>query len=168
MLSLTERATLLRGIPPFADLPDDHLRLLAGIADERTVTNDATLFAAGTQGDCLYVIVSGRIALEDRRGAAGSIARIATIGPGSAIGEDAVFDGGTHILDATALAECHLLTLEREALLGLLEAQPALARSLLAWLGARLRETSGQLAERTRPRPRSIVNLLDRIGEEDR
>jgi CRP/FNR family cyclic AMP-dependent transcriptional regulator len=168
MLSLNERATLLRGVPPFADLPDDQLWLLAGIAEEREAVSDATLFAAGTTGDHLAMIVSGRVALEDHRGAAGSIARIATLGPGSVIGEDAVFDGGAHILDATALTDCRLLTLEREALLALLEEHPALARALIAWLSARLRETSGKLAERTRSRPRSIINLLDQIGEEGR
>ena len=41
-------------------------------------------------------------------------------------------------------------------------------RALIAWLSARLRETSGKLAERTRSRPRSIINLLDQIGEEGR
>jgi CRP-like cAMP-binding protein len=168
MLSLSERSALLRGVPAFAALPEDQLRLLADVAEECDIASDDTLLAAGATGDHLYVIVTGRIALEDRRGAAGSVARIATLGPGSALGEDAVFDGGAHVLNATALTDCRLLGIEREALLALIEAQPALARSLIAWLSARLRETSSQLVDRTRPRPRSVINLLDKIGEEKR
>jgi CRP/FNR family cyclic AMP-dependent transcriptional regulator len=166
-LSATERAILLRGVLPFADLPEDQLCLLAEVAEERDIVSGGTLFAAGTNGDHLYVLISGRIALEESRGAAGSVARIATLGPGSVLGEDAVFDGGAHLLTATALTPCRSLTLQREALLALLESQPALARSLIAWLSARLRETSSQLVDRTRPRPRSVLNLLDRIGEKD-
>lgn len=166
MLPLAERATLLRGAPPFADLPEEHLLLLADAAEERDIAGSEMLFAAGTNGDHLAVIVTGRIALEDRRGAAGSVARVATLGSGSVLGEDAVFDGGAHILSAVALTDCRMLTLERDALLALIDTHPALARALIAWLSARLRETSGQLVERTRPRPRSVINLLDKLGEE--
>jgi CRP-like cAMP-binding protein len=166
MLSLVERATLLRGVPPFADLPSDQLRLLAEVTREIEVGEGETLIASGTSGERLYVVITGQIALENARGAHGSVARIGTLGPGAALGEDAVFDGGTHILNATAVTDCRLLALDREVLLALLEEQPLLARALIAWLSARLRETSGQLAERTRSRPRSIINLLDQIGEE--
>lgn len=165
MLTLVERATLLRGVPPFADLPSEHLRLLAQVAEELDIAAGETLVAAGTEGDHLYVIVAGQVALEERRGATGSVARIGTLGPGAALGEDAVFDGGVHVLSATAVIDCRLLTLERDVLLALLEEQPALARTLIAWLSARLRETSGKLAERTRTRPRSVVDLLDQISD---
>jgi CRP-like cAMP-binding protein len=168
MLSLVERASLLRGVPAFADLPSEHLRLLAEVAEEVEISAGETLMAAGSEGDQLYVLVSGQVALEERRGAAGSVARIATLGPGAAVGEDAVFDGGLHVLSATAVTDCRLLALRREVLLALLEEQPALARTLIAWLSARLRETSSKLAERTRARPRSVVDLLDQIGEERR
>jgi CRP-like cAMP-binding protein len=168
MLSISERSALLRGVPAFAALPEDQLGLLANVAEERTVSSDETLLAAGATGDHLYVVVTGRIALEDSRGAAGSVARIATLGPGSALGEDAVFDGGPHVLNATALTDCQLLGIDRDDLLALVETQPALARSLIAWLSARLRETSSQLVDRTRTRPRSVINLLDKMGEEKR
>lgn len=168
MLSLVERATLLQGVPPFADLSSEQLRILAGVSEEIEVVAGETLIAAGSEGDHLYVIVTGQIALEERRGSAGSVARVATLGQGAALGEDAVFDGGTHVLNATAVTDCRLLALNRAVLLTLIEEQPALARTLIAWLSARLRETSGKLAERTRPRPRSVVDLLDKMGEERR
>ena len=76
-----------------------------------------------------------------------------------------MFDGGTHVLNATALTDCQLLALEREDLLALLDEQPALARTLIAWLSARLRETTGKLAERTKSRPRSVIDLLDQMGD---
>jgi CRP-like cAMP-binding protein len=166
MLSLDERATLLRGVPPFAGLPGEHLELLAAAADEVEAAAGATLIAAGSDGDHLYVIVSGQIALEVGRGAPGSVARVETLGPGKALGEDAVFDGGPHALNATTITDCRLLALGREVLMTLLEREPALARPLIAWLSVRLRETTGRLAERTRPRPRSVIDLLDKISEE--
>lgn len=168
MLSLVERATLLQGIPPFANLSSEHLRILAEVSEEIEVVAGETLIAAGAEGDHLYVIITGQIALEERRGSAGSVARIATLSQGAALGEDAVFDGGTHVLNATAVTDCRLLSLSRAVLLTLLEEQPALARTLIAWLSARLRETSGKLAERTRVRPRSVVDLLDKMSDERR
>jgi CRP/FNR family cyclic AMP-dependent transcriptional regulator len=155
----------LQGVPPFADLSSEQLRLLAGVAEEIDIAAGETLIAAGTAGDHLFVVVTGQIALEERRGAGGSVARIGTLGSGAALGEDAVFDGGTHVLNAAAISDCHLLSLGRDVLLTLLEEQPALARALIAWLSGRLRETSGKLAVRTRPRPRSVVDLLDQMGE---
>ena len=59
MLSLVERATLLRGVPPFADLASEQLRLLAGVAEEIEVGAGKTLFTAGAEGDHLYVVVAG-------------------------------------------------------------------------------------------------------------
>ncbi len=163
MLSLVERATLLRGVPPFADLPSEQLRLLAGAAHEVEIAAGETLMRSGAGGDRLYVVAAGHIALEERRGSSGSVARIGTLGPGDALGEDAVFDGGTHVLNATAQDDCLLLTLERDVLLALIDEHPALARTLIAWLSARLRETTGKLAERTRARPRAVIDLLDKM-----
>jgi CRP-like cAMP-binding protein len=168
MLSLVERATLLRGVPPFADLSSDQLRLLAEVVEEVEIAAGETLVRAGGEGDHLYVVVAGQIALEERRGTSGSVARIGTLGPGEALGEDAVFDGGTHVLNATAQTDCQLLTLKRDVLLSLLDEQPALARTLIAWLSARLRETTGKLAERTRARPRSVIDLLDKMDDSRR
>ena len=102
------------------------------------------------------------------RQTAGSVARVATLGRGEALGEDAVFDGGAHLLDVVAITDCQLLALRREVVLALLDEHPALARSLISWLSARLRETSGKLAERTRARPRSVINLLDQLGQDTR
>jgi CRP-like cAMP-binding protein len=168
MLSLVERATLLRGVPPFADLASEQLRLLAGVVQEIEIAAGETIVQAGAAGDHLYVIAAGQIALEERRGASGSVARIGTLGPGQALGEDAVFDGGAHVVNATAQTDCQLLTLERGTLLALLDEQPALARTLIAWLSARLRETTGKLAERTRARPRSVIDLLDKMDDSQR
>jgi CRP-like cAMP-binding protein/HEAT repeat protein len=168
MLSLVERATLLRGVPPFADLSSEQLRMLAGVVEEIEIAAGETLVQAGGEGDHLYVVVAGQIALEERRGTSGSVARIGTLGPGQALGEDAVFDGGTHVLDATAQTDCQLLTLDRDVLMALLDEQPALARTLIAWLSARLRETTGKLAERTRARPRSVIDLLDKMDDSRR
>jgi len=168
MLSLVERATLLRSIPPFADLPSEQLRLLAEVAEEVEVPAGDILIAAGRLGDHLYVVVAGQVALEEQRGAKGSVARISTLGAGFALGEDAVFDGSVHVLSASAVTDCRLLAVSREVLLALLEEQPALARNLIAWLSARLRETTGKLAERTRPRPRSVMDLLDKLGDPPR
>lgn len=168
MLSLVERATLLRGVPPFADLSSEQLRLLAGVVEEIEIAAGETLVHAGAEGDHLYVVVAGEIVLEERRGTSGSVARIGTLGPGAALGEDAVFDGGTHVLNATAQTDCQLLQLERSVLLSLLDEQPALARTLIAWLSARLRETTGKLAERTRARPRSVIDLLDKMDDSRR
>lgn len=165
MLSMVERAILIGGVPLFADLPSEQLRLLAGAAEEREIAAGETLVSIGEPGDWLYVIGTGQIAQEEQRGSAGSIARVDTLGPGAALGEDAVFDGAPHILSAVAVTDCQLLALRREVLLALLEEQPALARALITWLSARLRETSSRLAEKTRARPRSVVNLLDRLGE---
>src|SRR5262245_53952663 len=166
MLSLAERTMFLRGVLPFAGVPSNQLRTLAAVTKEIEIGQDAMLLVAGSSGDAFYVVIAGQIVLEEVHGAAGSVARIGIVGPGEALGEDTVFDGGTRVVNATAVTDCRLLAVERGAQPVLLDEQPALARALIIWLSVRLRETNFKLAECTRSRPRSIVRLLDQIGAE--
>jgi CRP-like cAMP-binding protein len=166
MLSLVERTTFLRGVLPFVGIPSNQLRTLAAVTKEIEIGRDDMLFVAGSGGDTFYVVIAGQIALEEAHGAAGSVARIGTVGPGEALGEDTVFDGGTHVMNATAITNCRLLAVERSVLLALLDEQPSLARALIVWLSVRLRETNFKLAACIRSRPRSVISLLDQIGAE--
>jgi CRP-like cAMP-binding protein len=64
-----------------------------------------------------------------------------------------------------AVDDCYLLAIRREVLLDLIGQYPDLALTIIKFLSRRLREASSTIAEKTRARPRQIVDLFDKMGE---
>ena len=61
---LQETIKELQKIPWFQELEKKHLEKVASITTLRHVRPDEVLFHEGDKEDCLYIVLSGRIALE--------------------------------------------------------------------------------------------------------
>jgi CRP/FNR family cyclic AMP-dependent transcriptional regulator len=82
---------LIRSIPLFADLSDNHLRILAAISSIRTFRENEEIFHEGDKSDCLYLVLEGRVALEihvPNRGRS----RILTVEPQDMLGWSGITD----------------------------------------------------------------------------
>ena len=66
-MSLDRDIELLRQVPMLAELPDEHLRLLAFSAETRQLEDGAILFQAGDKADAGYLVVDGAVDLITRR-----------------------------------------------------------------------------------------------------
>ncbi len=120
--------------------PEELDRLLAPARVER-LDEGRVLFRKGDPGDRLYVVLAGRISIgttsEDGKEVVFNV-----LGRGEVFGEIALLDGKARTADATAMAESHLLVLERADFLPFLQSHPEVAARLIALLCERLRWVS--------------------------
>ena len=117
--------------------PEELDRLLAPARVER-LDEGQVLFRKGDPGDRLYVVLSGRISI-GTTSEAGKEVVFNVLGRGEVFGEIALLDGKARTADATAMAESHLLVLDRADFMPFLERHPEVAARLIAVLCERVR-----------------------------
>jgi len=132
----------------FADLPLVYLRRIAVLGGEESYPRGAPIFAEGTPGDKLYVILAGSVRISRQVPGMGEEA-LAILKAGDYFGEMALIDDFPRSADAIAHESCRLLVLTKERVSDLLFVDRDLAYDLL-WsfvrtLSARLRETNDKM-----------------------
>jgi CRP/FNR family cyclic AMP-dependent transcriptional regulator len=141
-------AACLTKVSLFADLPAVYLRRIAGLGVEESYARGAPVFAEGTSGDKLFVILSGSVRISRQVPGMGEEA-LAILKTGDYFGEMALIDDFPRSADAIAHERCRLLVLTKERVADLLFVDRDLAYDLL-WsfvrtLSARLRETNDKM-----------------------
>lgn len=132
---------ILAVCPLFSILGPEELTVLADLAREQRVAQDAVVLHRGATDSSLLILVHGRL----RASATSTEGRDVTISlmePGAVLGEIALLDGGPRSLDVVAMAESLLLVVERRQFLPFLRARPELMLKLMELLCDRLRRTS--------------------------
>jgi hypothetical protein len=161
MLSTIERIIFLKEVPFFQGMTIDQLRVLANVCEEEMFEEDATIYSKDDPGGVLYVVVNGRVGVEQEK-RTGS-ARLATIGAHSYFGEMNLFDNSPRTTSAVAIQDTLALKLRREPLIALARQHPELSLELINVLSERLREANSRVAELTRSRPRELHKLFDKF-----
>lgn len=127
----------------FSNAPTELIAAIDAASTAMQVEAGGYLFQRGDPGDALFALGEGCIQIEtsaaDGRGRVLNLMR-----PGDIFGEIALLDGGERTADATALEDCRLQRLSREAFHRVLAAHPDLARHLIEALCRRLRRLSTQ------------------------
>ena len=144
MLSVREIADRLKEIDLLQSFDQGSLEKLASSAHERHYAAGETIFLRGDNGDCFYVIVSGRVRIV----LGVSDGREMTLrhqGPGTILGEIAMLDGRARSADAMALDPVTLVRISRTHFMDTLAHQPKLAQALFGALCTRLRILTDQL-----------------------
>jgi CRP/FNR family transcriptional regulator, cyclic AMP receptor protein len=96
----------------------------------------------GDAGICMYVVVTGRVAIAIRDKI------VEMVGPGGTFGEMALVDQSPRTAKAGATTDVELLSVNRKALLEVIKAQPAFGVALLRAVAERLRHMNSLLAEK--------------------
>jgi CRP-like cAMP-binding protein len=117
--------------------PEELDRLLAHARAER-VDEGRVLFRKGDPGDRLYVVLAGRISISTTS-EAGKEVVLNVLGRGEVFGEIALLDGKARTADAIAMAESHLLVLDRADFMPFLERHPEVSARVIAVLCERVR-----------------------------
>lgn len=164
MLSTIERIIFLKKVPFFQGMMIDQLKVLAAICEEEFFAGDTPIFAQGDPGGVLYVVVSGKVAIEREGQRKGSTVRLATIEAYSYFGEMSLFDKGPRSAAARAIQDTLTLRLRREPLVALVHRYPDLSLELINVLSQRLRESNDKIAQLTRSRPRELEKLYDKLA----
>jgi CRP-like cAMP-binding protein len=102
----------LRLVSPFASLTAAELAELARVMQPLERAAGEVLWREGDPADGLHVIVDGSVTVSLRQPGGGRI-ELATVGPGNALGEVALLDGGTRSAGAHAARPVRLLFLSR-------------------------------------------------------
>ena len=97
------------------------------------------IFVADEQGDCMYLVRSGRVSIT----AHGTV--VESVGPGGLFGEMSLIDGSPRSATATAAENCELIPVDRATFLQFVRQSPDFALHVMQLLVSRLRQMNESL-----------------------
>ncbi len=147
-MPIEQAVELLSKVNIFSGLQPSYLRRIAALGLEELHPANALVFSEGTQGDKVYLILSGSIRISRNVPGMGEEA-LAVLRAGTYFGEMALIDDFPRSADARAHEDCRLFVIRKEDLADLLFVDRDLAYDLL-WsfvrtLAGRLRETNDKM-----------------------
>ena len=122
----------LEQLPIFAGVAHDQVERLARFAEEIDVPSGTALTHEGRYEGQVFLVISGRLAIE-REGRT-----VDTIGPGDVLGEIAAIDGGPRTATGRALEDCRVVAVTARQFNDALDAAPELQTAVMAQMEARL------------------------------
>jgi CRP-like cAMP-binding protein len=153
----------------FGALADEDLDRLIGQGRTAIYREGAIIFRKGDPAKNLMIVLCGRIRLSSASWHGREVV-FDFIGPGHCFGEDALIDGATRKLEATAARLSTVFALRRRDVLACLEAHPEVAVRVIRILCARLSHAMSMFEERTQlglsPRSaRALLRLAREYGD---
>jgi CRP/FNR family transcriptional regulator, cyclic AMP receptor protein len=147
----TENLTeILRQHPFVADLSDEHMNILVGCASNVRFADGAPLISEGQAADKLFLIRTGRVALEVNVGERGSL-RIQTVGAGDILGWSWLISPYRWHFTGIAVADVRAVELDGKCLRNKCEMDHSFGYEMLKRLSQvmerRLEATRGQLLD---------------------
>ena len=139
---------LIRFAPLFAGLTDEERELLAAGFVDGQAAPQSVLLQAGQPSDGIYLIGQGFAALSQANGTG-----LATLGPGSLIGEVGLFRGAKQEFTVVTLSDVGYWKLTDRRLRELILQQPAIGLKLGRNFGARLVQMEEYLVQRLTQAP---------------
>jgi len=125
----------LKGVRLFAQAPEDVLLDVAAVLEELEVPAGTTVFRQGDRGDSLYIVAAGSVRVHTEAHT------INVLGPHDVFGEMALLDPEPRAASVTAETDVHLLRLDREPFVELMDDHIEIVRGVVAMLCERLRQT---------------------------
>jgi CRP-like cAMP-binding protein len=143
-----ETLGLLARVNLFSGLPEMYLRRIEALGQLESHDTGTLIFAEGTRGDRVYLILEGKVRISRSVPGMGEEA-LAILNAGDYFGEMALIDDFPRSADARAHERCRLFVIAKEHLQDLLFVDRDLAYDLL-WnfvrtLSTRLRETNDKM-----------------------
>jgi CRP/FNR family transcriptional regulator, cyclic AMP receptor protein len=126
----------LKKSPLLSQLPDRHLKRLAGYAKVRDIPAGETVVKRGEKGLGFYVILDGRVQVKK-----GST-NVAKLGPGDFFGELALYNDRPRSADVVTTEPTTVVVLSRWEFWGFATDRPDVLKVILAEMARRLEQTS--------------------------
>ena len=135
-------------------ITDGDYHFLASHVVQLEFEPEHVIFREGQQRSRMHLLMSGAVAIEKGAGEGVPPVRLATLGPGEAIGEGLLLDDTIHGTTARALEPTRTLAISREELRDIISQRPTLYAALVARaaraISQRLRATDATLVGRGR------------------
>lgn len=145
MRTTTELLQAISSAPMFDGLDRRHAEALAAASRAIFVPSGQVLFRRGTPSTGFYVVSDGGMQLSVSN-SEGVVRVLEIISPGGAFGHGVMFVGEPYPVDATALADTHLVFVPATAVDAILEEDPAMARLMLSSISKRLQGKIQEIA----------------------
>lgn len=123
------------GRPDYLPLSEDDVETLRHVAEPISRYSGSQIFKEGEAADAAYLVESGQVDLYRTQNARHRV--VARVGPGSVIGDIAMFGEGTYMSSARAVSEVKAIKFDRDKLIPELANHPAIC---LRWLVSGLRQ----------------------------
>ena len=140
-MTIEDDISFFERVPTFTPLGRAALRIIAIGADSRYVHSGDILFSAGEPADAGFVIQEGSFSLATRQDREPTV-----VGPGTLLGELALFTETSRPVTATALEPSTVMRIPRSLFLKMLEGYPGAARKLRDLIAARNDETARDIS----------------------
>jgi len=139
--STAERLTILRSVSIFTETPEESLVDAAGLLEEVEFKAGQTIFEKGDLGDCMYIIVHGKVKVHD-----GEL-MLNYLGKWDVFGEMAALDPEPRSATVTAVEDTYLLRLGQVDLYELMNRRTGVSRGIIQILCQRLRARMRDMVE---------------------
>jgi CRP/FNR family cyclic AMP-dependent transcriptional regulator len=140
MAAIDTKREMLRGVSLFGTLSDSELAAVERLADTVDVPAGQVLMRQGASGGEMFVIASGSVVV-DRDGR-----EVATLGPGSVVGEMALISEGPRTATVTTTEPSTLFVLAHREFHSLMDASAEVRDCVFKAVAERLREAEGDHA----------------------
>jgi CRP/FNR family transcriptional regulator, cyclic AMP receptor protein len=97
------------------------------------------IFAAGDDGDAMYVVIAGEVELRVR----GQL--VETVGPGGVFGEMALIEQARRTAEAIAKSDCELVAIPEKRFTFMIQQTPHFALHIMKVMAERLRNMNARL-----------------------
>ena len=166
-----DRLELLRSVPIFAQLKNEHLSLLAEGMGTQVFERGTTIFHQGSVGDVFYIIVTGQVRIYTIS-EIGQELSVMICRDGDFFGEFALFDGQPRSASAVTMWRTEVRTLTRTTLRRAIRALPDIALVMLETMSGRIRQTNiymEHLLSHSAPQRvvRRLLDLAEHYGVSD-
>ncbi|MGB7341496.1 MAG: cyclic nucleotide-binding domain-containing protein [Phototrophicaceae bacterium] len=162
VISDVERIIFLKRVQFFHDITINQLRKVANICYEVWYDVDQVIFNEGDMGGSLYVIVEGRVGIEQTQ-ADGKSARLDTLRTEASFGEDTLFDESRHSTSAIALSKVLVMRLDNDALIGLIQSYPDMSMNIIRVLSQQIRNIDTRITSMSK-QDSQASSLFDKLG----
>jgi CRP/FNR family transcriptional regulator len=150
------------GRADYTPLSAQDMETLIGAAEVISKYPGAHLFKEGDDASAVFLVESGEV--EVYRGGGPSRRVVSHVGPGSMLGDIAMFGGTPYISSAQAMSRVRVFRFERERLMPELARNPTIG---LRWLVAGLRQLEGTQRRVLRLMHKTVLSqVADLLGEE--
>lgn len=123
-MSIHEEARVLSGIPPFAPLEMKKLKRLAFASERLTYAAGEVLMKQGELGDCVFIVIDGRIGITI--GSGESASHVRELGQYAFVGEIGAIAGKRRTATATAKTSVVALKIPNDVLSQMIDEMPDL------------------------------------------
>lgn len=132
-LLLIEKVLLLKSLSLFEETPETVLAELAEILKEEDFEKNTSIFNAGDDGQCMYIIYKGEVRIHKGE------TTFAVLKENDFFGELSLLDSDARSATATTITDALLLKIDQEPFYELMESRIEVAKGIIKTLCRRLK-----------------------------